>query len=310
MTKLGTLLGVVGGGASAIGLLYAATRVKRKHRVQSQGIPCALPTGKVWPLADARARVASYTRDDGVVIGNASQRFGASREGGRRRHAGVDITTVPGQPIVAMEAGRVIGNLPGFVGLDAILVAHASVLVVYAEVRSVGRRANESIAAGDTIAEAAQSSEGSMLHVETWERGHAPAGFTPWIGLLPPPGLPRSDALPPGLAVMAKSTRRKPRRRRRRTASPPRRLARELEEVATRHATALVDMAIGAVVGFVAGALASAPKEEPPPPALPITHSGFGVYRIGVDDVIDVEGVVVEEDGVRRLPGPTPRRAR
>lgn len=163
--------------------------------LQSWGVPFAAPAGRVWPVAH-RTPAVSYTLATGKIVGNPATAFHAPREGGKRHHAGVDLLCLPGDRVVAMEPGRVLGTIPGFVKLGAVVVEHPSCLAVYAEValdslaRS-GLKPGSAVAAGQTIAFGAINyEEHSMLHLETWAKGRAPKAYTPWwAGSTPPPGL-------------------------------------------------------------------------------------------------------------------------
>lgn len=183
-------IGVVTFGVVATARAFIAPR--SRFKVRSFGVPFAEARGRAWPV-EGQARLVSYTGADGVVHGNAATAFHASREGGLRHHAGVDLPCAPGDPIVAMEAGRVLGSVPGFVKLDAVVVEHSACVAVYAEVKlgslaAAGLKAGDHVRAGQVIARGALNYEGrSMLHLETWERGHAPPGFVPWMSSAPTP---------------------------------------------------------------------------------------------------------------------------
>ncbi len=173
--------------------------------VRNQGVPFAAPTGRVWPVVGGNADVP-FLGLDGKVYGNGGTRFGASREDGTRNHAGIDLQAAPNQAIVAMEPGVVLGNIPGFVKLDAMVVQHPSVIAVYAEVTSVGLIAGTHVRAGQTIARGALNYEGnSMLHMELWALGRAPKAYTPWYrGKAPPAGLLDPTAYLKSLSMRAK----------------------------------------------------------------------------------------------------------
>jgi len=170
-----------------------AAALPRPH-AKSWGVPFAATVGRVWPVP-AEPRLVAYTDVSGVVHGNGGVAFHASREGGTRHHAGIDLPCAPGDAIVAMEDGVVLGSIPGFVKLDAVVVQHSRCVAVYAEVAfglaALGLKKGDRVKAGQTIAKGALNYEGhSMLHLETWAIGHAPAMYTPWrVGSPPPEGL-------------------------------------------------------------------------------------------------------------------------
>lgn len=152
----------------------------------------ALPTGKRWPVQNGN-RAVSYTLATGTVVGNAATCFGASRENNTRYHAGMDLVCDPGDKVVAMEAGKILGMIPGFVRLGAVVVAHASIVGVYAEIdlsslTKAGLKAGDMVSAGQVIGFGAINYEGrSMLHTELWAPGHAPLAYTPWNKTAPAP---------------------------------------------------------------------------------------------------------------------------
>lgn len=163
------------------------------------GVPFASPTGVAWPVVTSSQNklVVAHRTESGEVVGDlregvsASRYFGARRESGIRQHAGIDLVSQPGDPILAMEDGKVIGSIGGYVGLDAVVIEHASLVAIYAEIapgalKSTGLSPGDMISAGTRIGTAQSSPQGSMLHVELWEKGFAPKSFTPWMtGKLP-----------------------------------------------------------------------------------------------------------------------------
>lgn len=193
MKPLLAAAGVVGGALLLRRVFRSSTSTVATSAVsdvKNQGVPFASPTGQVWPVVGGNKEVP-FLGIDGKVYGNGSTRFGASREDGERNHAGIDLQAASGQRIVAMEPGIVLGNIPGFVKLDAMVVQHSSVVAVYAEVKSVGLVAGTRVRAGQLVALGALNYEGnSMLHLELWAIGRAPKSYTPWYrGKPPPPGL-------------------------------------------------------------------------------------------------------------------------
>jgi murein DD-endopeptidase MepM/ murein hydrolase activator NlpD len=168
---------------------------------RKSGVPFATPTGKSWPVvtSDPKRLCVAYVGVDGSIVAcdtadaSAARFFMAYR--GDRVHAGIDLIAHEGDPILATEDGVIIGNIPGYVGLDAIVIDHPSLVIVYGEVATgslsrAGLRPGDVVKAGQVIGYGGRSSSGTMLHVETWQKGHAPAAFTPWpLGSAPPAGL-------------------------------------------------------------------------------------------------------------------------
>lgn len=96
----------------------------------------------------------------------------------RRRHAGVDLFANPGDAVIAVEDGAVIGFYPFLRARTgemsyALLVAHEGYVANYGEVREDSMRAHNlaigtRVRAGQRIATV---SDTSMLHFETYAPG-------------------------------------------------------------------------------------------------------------------------------------------
>ncbi len=180
------------------------------------GVPFAPAFGVRWPVAPssgAANKTVSYTTADGAIVGNAATRFHASRENGKRWHAALDLVASPGDPIVAVAAGKVIGQIPGFVRLGAVVVQHDAAIAVYAEIAldslaASGLKPGDAVEAGQRIGTGALNYAGhSMLHFELWALGHAPAAYTPWMqGSTAPAGLLDPTAFALELAGASTST--------------------------------------------------------------------------------------------------------
>lgn len=193
--------GAIAAGLGGLAIVMRGSRPALPRNIPTLkdfGVPFAEAYGNVWPVP-GRSRVVSYTMATGKIVGNGATCFHASRESGKRYHAGCDLPCLPGDRVVAMEDGVVLGNIPGFVRLDAVVVQHSHCIVVYAEVElgSLTRaklKKGSHVKAGQTIAFGAINYEDhSMLHLETWALGHAPKMYTPWytsqkapVGLLDP----------------------------------------------------------------------------------------------------------------------------
>jgi murein DD-endopeptidase MepM/ murein hydrolase activator NlpD len=130
---------------------------------------------RVWPVRPRRAILS---------------RFGASRDGGARIHAGIDLGAFKGDPIVAIDDGVVLHRVTGYgigAGLQAVAIRHDDADYIYAEIRT-DMQPGQRVSAGQQIGTADLNGDGnSMLHLEAWEHGRAPKGFTPWYGGKPPP---------------------------------------------------------------------------------------------------------------------------
>lgn len=112
--------------------------------------------------------------------------FGASREGGIRHHAAIDLYVSPGDKIISITDGTVVSLPTGYLGLDAIAISDGSVTYIYAEIKNIGKKVGDTVKAGETIGYAIKSSTGSiMLHFEMWESHYAPKTFVRWLDKVP-----------------------------------------------------------------------------------------------------------------------------
>ena len=177
--------------------------------LKNWGVPFAPTVGRGWPVLPAGGaspnRAVPFTRADDTVAGNAATRFHAGRQDGVRWHAGVDLVCFPGDRVVAIAPGTVLGWIPGFVRLDAVVVDHGEVVCVYAEIQKskADVAAGAKVRTGDLLGLGVLNDSGhSMLHFETWAPGHAPLAFVPWfVGSPPPVGLLDPTALLLTIAV-------------------------------------------------------------------------------------------------------------
>ena len=109
--------------------------------------------------------------------------FGASRDGGKRAHAGMDIHYKNGSgkgAVYAMESGKVVEYIANFYGgMQAIAVQHADGSVArYCEISTKLRKGSK-VTKGQQIATIAKSNIGgsTMLHLEIY-LGTASGSFT------------------------------------------------------------------------------------------------------------------------------------
>ncbi len=141
-----------------------------------------------WPVVPKRAIISP---------------FGASRDGGNRIHAGTDCGAFAGDRIIAMGPGEVLWPVSGYrigANLQAVAVRHEDADYIYAEIY-VDVKPGQKLEAGEPIGTVGKNGDGNaMLHLEAWEHGKCPKGFTPWInGQKPPAGLLDSQARLQGL---------------------------------------------------------------------------------------------------------------
>lgn len=166
---------VVIGSASALVLGFVGVTAYYAFRPKD-ATGAANKTSRRWPVSTYR----------GIISG-----FGASRPDGRL-HAAVDIGTVPGDAILAVDDGTVLRMVGGYeigAGLQAVAISHPDGDYIYAEIKSTVLPGQQ-VKAGDVIGYAAKNADGnSMLHFEVWEKGMSPTYFTKWFPGKKPAGL-------------------------------------------------------------------------------------------------------------------------
>jgi murein DD-endopeptidase MepM/ murein hydrolase activator NlpD len=127
-------------------------------------IPSSEPSKLIYPLP--RPPVASYR--------TGGRHFGATRSGGRRKHAACDLLAPVNTPVRAIADGRVITPSYYFYeNTNAIEVLHPGIGVVrYGELsmkKIVPLRAGDRVAAGELVGYVGLLSYGaSMLHFELY----------------------------------------------------------------------------------------------------------------------------------------------
>ncbi|MBT8342962.1 MAG: M23 family metallopeptidase [Desulfatitalea sp.] len=136
-----------------------------------------------WPImtSASQGRLVSYRTVDGAWIGRPARSFGANRSGGGRYHIGIDLFGRFGDPVVAIEDGRIVRFFPFCCGENktswALLVQHAQVVVNYGEVApdSLSRNrlsVGSNVTAGQVIGRVGRNPGGSsMVHFETYTTG-------------------------------------------------------------------------------------------------------------------------------------------
>lgn len=137
---------------------------------------------------------------EGKRMSDIGSRFGASRDGGRRSHAGVDIFAPRGTPVLAASGGRVgrvsATRLGGKVVWVRDSVRNAS--VYYAHLDSQHVRSGEQVQPGDTVGFVGNTGNARTtpphLHFGVYRRGEG--AVDPYPFLEPPPrgALPAQEA--------------------------------------------------------------------------------------------------------------------
>ena len=170
------------------------------------GVPFApaAPPGSHYPVKSSHPRAfeINYVALDGREVGgNPARRFGATRGGGSRRHAGVDIYARAGNEVVACQDGTIVSFYGFCCGREktswALIIDHDTVVINYGEVtpdslQRVGLAPGSSVRAGQTVAFIGVNPGGSsMLHFETYAPGTTrnkqwPSGRPAPTGLLDP----------------------------------------------------------------------------------------------------------------------------
>lgn len=124
----------------------------------------------IWPIRGGQREVPR----------SGTSSFGASRDGGARLHAGVDLGAPAGAAILAIEAGVIRSFPAGYVGLDAVAVQGEHGILYGEFARDPKLRVGDRVETGQVLGAARSSAYGSMLHVELWEPFALPSSFTIW----------------------------------------------------------------------------------------------------------------------------------
>lgn len=148
-----------------------------------------------WPVvtSDSRRGQVGYVDVYGTKHGNQSRAFGAPRDG--RRHAGIDLYGVNGDPVLAIADGTVSATQTFHLGTSAILVEHPGFVALYGEVRpgswnEFGVGVGSQVKAGQAIARigcmvgSEKDCDSHMLHFETYRPGTR--DNEQWHGATPP----------------------------------------------------------------------------------------------------------------------------
>jgi murein DD-endopeptidase MepM/ murein hydrolase activator NlpD len=131
------------------------------------------------------------------TFGGEGSRFGADRDGGKRKHQGQDVSAAEGTPMVAARGGvvRAVANQPGGAGVYIVIRgAGESRDYVYMHLveGSPTVKPGDTVRTGQLIGKVGQTgaSQGPHLHFEIWQ-GAWQGGGTP---VDPLPLLQRWDA--------------------------------------------------------------------------------------------------------------------
>ncbi len=135
---------------------------------------------RYWPVVTGLAQALEISNDH---TSRPLRRFNAPRpavhaDNPTRRHVGVDLFAAPGDTVIAVEDGRVLGFYPFLRAATgemsyALLVDHGAYVANYGEVRQNSLTAH-GLAIGDRISAGqpiATISDTAQLHFETYQAG-------------------------------------------------------------------------------------------------------------------------------------------
>lgn len=144
-------------------------------RAQSSPTPV-----RYWPVVTGLAQALEISNDH---TSRPLRRFNAPRpavhaDNPTRRHVGVDLFAAPGDTVIAVEDGRILGFYPFLRAATgemsyALLVDHGAYVANYGEVRESSLAAH-GLAIGDRISAGqpiATISDTAQLHFETYQAG-------------------------------------------------------------------------------------------------------------------------------------------
>lgn len=151
------------------------------HAAAPSAAPAAAPQrARYWPVVTGLAQALEIS---GEHTSRPLRRFNAPRpavhaDNPTRRHVGVDLFAAPGDTVIAVEDGRILGFYPFLRAATgemsyALLVDHGSYVANYGEVRASSLTAH-GLAIGDRISAGqpiATISDTAQLHFETYDAG-------------------------------------------------------------------------------------------------------------------------------------------
>jgi murein DD-endopeptidase MepM/ murein hydrolase activator NlpD len=119
---------------------------------------------RTFPLA---IKVDSYNT-------NASCKFGAPRDGGRK-HGGCDLGAPRGTPVYAVDDGEVVEVAGNFLhGTSVVSIGHGDlydddyIIVRYGEVDTIMVQLGQKVTQGQMIAKVGKQTGGTQLHLEMY----------------------------------------------------------------------------------------------------------------------------------------------
>lgn len=157
--------------------LEAAATAQARPTPDANPVPFARSSAstKYWPLITRHPQATEVNTllADGTISGSRSgRRFLADRANGRY-HVGLDLFCSQGDPVVAIEEGRIVNFYDFYQGTNALLVAHDGYVANYGEVephslRTLGLTVGSNVRAGQQIGLVGRL---NMLHFEAYTTG-------------------------------------------------------------------------------------------------------------------------------------------
>lgn len=157
--------------------LEAAAIVQARPIPETDPVPFARSGAltRYWPLITRHRQameVNTLLANGGVAGSRGGRRFLADRAGGRY-HVGLDLFCSQGDPVLAIEDGRIVNFYDFYEGTHALLVAHDGYVANYGEVephslRTLGLAVGSNVRAGQQIGLVGRL---DMLHFEAYATG-------------------------------------------------------------------------------------------------------------------------------------------
>ena len=163
-------------------IVYKDGKVSTRFVVGTSVAVLGLGAIAYWSLTGGAERVWPVVPNRGIINAFGAPRTKGSRE---RIHAGTDIGAFPGDKVVAITDGVVLGRLSGYelgAGLGAVSIRHPDADYIYAEIDvDPSMVAGRKVKSGEVIGVVRKNADNtSMLHLEAWETGTVPTAFFPW----------------------------------------------------------------------------------------------------------------------------------
>lgn len=156
---VGFVVGLASGGRTSSGSSFAP------QYAGQYAAPYISTDGKYFPLT---------IKPQNNFTPGSSRGFGDSRDGGSRRHAGVDLIAPVGTPIRSIADGTVVNSYYFYSGTYCLIVDYGDFVINYGEIGGAapGVSIGSQVKAGQIIAYVGRLGSGSsMLHMEMYTAG-------------------------------------------------------------------------------------------------------------------------------------------